>query len=59
MHATTDRDYLLRRAAVERSRAAMASSDPARRAHLELADRYHALLVERHAGVRHDDAIGA
>jgi len=48
MPAIIDRDYFLRRAAVERSRAAMAAQDSARRVHLELADRYHALLVEQH-----------
>ena len=59
MHRIIDRDYFLRRAAVERSRAAMASEDSARRVHLELADRYHALLVEQHGEVPLTDEVEA
>ena len=49
MRALDDRDYFLRRAAEERARAVSAPEGSARQVHLELADRYHALLVERNA----------
>ena len=35
-----DRSYFMRRAAQERSAATRASGEPARKAHLELAERY-------------------
>ena len=36
----SDRNYFMRRAAQERSAATHASGEPARKAHLELAERY-------------------
>lgn len=47
----SNRTYFMRRAAQERSAADRAEGEPARNAHLELADRYRKLVGGSEAGV--------
>jgi hypothetical protein len=44
---TRDQEYYTRRERQERERAALSVDEPVKRLHLELADRYSALLGER------------
>jgi hypothetical protein len=44
---TRDQEYYTRRERQERERAALSADEPVKRLHLELAERYSALLGER------------